>query len=1122
MVAGPLASASPEDLLQGILDARSVAQATEELKARLKHAPFCVDLLRIVTTHPNPNIRQLAAVLMRKKIATNLGRLDNATQSQIKATLLERIVKEDSHLVRVAIAHVVSAVARVDYGEWGAELLNFLNQCMESGEEGPREVAMMVFGSVIDNMETNIANYFNQFVVVFNKGLNDASSMKVRIAAVKAVSSLTQIVETEEQATAFKTLIGPLVRVVEAALQQGHEDTAVLAIEIFDDLVECNVVFSAQDLPDIVKFMLHIAANTHLQTGTRSQALTFLHWVCKNKPKVVTRNQLLPAILNVILPMAAEPDEHDEEEEESPSTLAASTLDTVALSLPGTQVFNVAIEGIGQYSQSTHPNQRKAAMTLLGILSEGCAETMRRQLDQLLPFALKAFEDPQALVRVGAATCIGQFIEYLQPEILKRYKQVMDVVLHTLEANSGSIVVQEKVLYALMVLIDHLEEDQLAAYVPHVLPKIMATLMTLLAQTKADDSFRLTLLKESCINVISSLAGSAQKTFAPYSQEVLVHLEPVVKITNTTSTEEGSPFVALRAKATDCVGAIAQAIGPEAFAPFLPVFYPLVKQGLSEISDHALRENSFRFFACLAFSMREAFAPYLNDVFPSLVETAMSDKFETFTHQDEHDPLSGFDDEEDEEDERRIAGISIRTGYLDEVESAVYGLQVFTDALGPHMHQHLNSLVLIVEKLHCHFHSSIRQRALNLAEAIILNIHRTQPPPWFTPPAKSGTTGEGQVRKSEVSQWKPGLPCQSPLTQNCQDGLSKLWPFVWKNVKESDEKAVVSAALDVTSELCEILGPAMVEGIYKDLLSVCSELLQCKHPCQDSDDDLDQDEESRTAEEELFESLSTLVGAIAKAIGSSFQPLYEQLHPLILRLAAHKRSKVYKTIGLGCFGDVIQAMGGSAARYVDQVLPHVVQGVQQDEDWDLRRNAVFTLGVLYEVGEGVATLEQQIMPILQLLQPFFANEQTNTDAEEYDDVEAASVDNAAAAVCRIILRVKVDALPIPQLLVGLCRVLPLRVDADECSIVLKCLLYLFHTPQTQAHLQPHLHDLAKIAVCELFNDKADIDENTKQQVRLLLQQLAPKLKENPQQHRAVYEYLSNSSTQAAVEFYQQL
>lgn len=88
---------------------------------------------------------------------------------------------------------------------------------------------------------------------------------------------------------------------------------------------------------------------------------------------------------------------------------------------------------------------RKAGCVVLGVIAEGCADTIREQLSAILPVLLKAVRDEFYYVRECACFALGQFSEYCQPDILHFNKEVLPVIFQGLDDESASV----------QVIIDH-------------------------------------------------------------------------------------------------------------------------------------------------------------------------------------------------------------------------------------------------------------------------------------------------------------------------------------------------------------------------------------------------------------------------------------------------------------------------------------------------------------------------------------------------------------------------------------------------------------------------------------------------------------------------------------------
>jgi thymidylate synthase ThyX len=122
-------------------------------------------LLRLQTASDS-QIRQLAAVLLRKRVTRLWQHLPEPSRRDAQRLLLERLAGEHSHAVRRAIADVVGVVAKyaVPRGEW-PELLDFLHRCSQSGEAEHREVAFTLFSSLTETIGETVRRFNSQNII---------------------------------------------------------------------------------------------------------------------------------------------------------------------------------------------------------------------------------------------------------------------------------------------------------------------------------------------------------------------------------------------------------------------------------------------------------------------------------------------------------------------------------------------------------------------------------------------------------------------------------------------------------------------------------------------------------------------------------------------------------------------------------------------------------------------------------------------------------------------------------------------------------------------------------------------------------------------------------------------
>ena len=93
-------------------DSERIRQAEAVLKKCLAQPHFMIDLLSRLHASQAAESRQLAAVLMRRRLGGHWRKLDVGVQGQMKVALLERLTNEPVSIVRSSTADLVCVIAR--------------------------------------------------------------------------------------------------------------------------------------------------------------------------------------------------------------------------------------------------------------------------------------------------------------------------------------------------------------------------------------------------------------------------------------------------------------------------------------------------------------------------------------------------------------------------------------------------------------------------------------------------------------------------------------------------------------------------------------------------------------------------------------------------------------------------------------------------------------------------------------------------------------------------------------------------------------------------------------------------------------------------------------------------
>src|SRR5712672_394069 len=109
------------------------------------------------------------------------------------------------------------------------------------------------------------------------------------------------------------------------------------------------------------------------------------------------------------------------------SQSALRIIDTLATSLPPTQVFPALRDQIQQYFSSLEGSHRRGAMLALGVSVEGCSEYMTPLMGQVWPVIEAGLQDGDAGVRRATCVAVSCLCEWLEDECVSRHAVLVPV-----------------------------------------------------------------------------------------------------------------------------------------------------------------------------------------------------------------------------------------------------------------------------------------------------------------------------------------------------------------------------------------------------------------------------------------------------------------------------------------------------------------------------------------------------------------------------------------------------------------------------------------------------------------------------------------------------------------------
>ncbi|XVE91917.1 hypothetical protein REPUB_Repub01dG0052500 [Reevesia pubescens] len=968
-------------------------QAEEQIKRLAKDPQVVPALVQHLRTAKTPNVRQLAAVLLRKKITGHWAKLPPQVKQLVKQSLIESITMEHSPPVRRASANVVSIVAKyaVPAGEW-SDLLPFLFQCSQSPQEDHREVALILFSSLTETIGSTFRPHFAELQALLLKCLQDETSNRVRVAALKAVGSFLEFTNDGAEVVKFREFIPSILNVSRQCLAAGEEDVAIIAFEIFDELIESPAPLLGDSVKSIVQFSLEVSSSQNLESNTRHQAIQIISWLAKYKANSLKKQKLVTPILQVMCPLLAGSSNVDEDDDLAPDRAAAEVIDTMSLNL-SKHVFPLVLEFASISSQNANPKFREASVTALGVVSEGCAELMKEKLEPVLQIVLGALRDQEQMVRGAASFALGQFAEYLQPEIISHYASVLPCILNALEDVSDEV--KEKSYYALAAFC----EDMGMEILPFLDP-LMGKLLAALQNSSRN-------LQETCMSAIGSVAAAAEQAFIPYAERVLELMKAFMVLTNDEDLRA-------RARATELVGIVAMSVGRTRIEPFLPAFVEAAISGFGlEFSE--LREYTHGFFSNVAEIMDDGFVKYLPHVVPLAFSSCnLDDGSAVDIDESDDENINGFGEvssDDEAHDEPRVRNISIRTGVLDEKAAATQALGLFAQHTKSSFAPYLEESLKILVRHSGYFHEDVRLQAIIALKHILTAAHAI-------------------------------FQCQNDGSMKAKEVLDTMMNIYIKTMTEDDDKEVVAQACMSIADIVKDYGYIALEPYMSQLVDATLTLLREESACQQLENESDIDDDDAEHDEILMDAVSDLLPAFAKSMGSYFAPIFAKLFEPLMKFAKASRPPQDRTMVVACLAEVAQDMGAPIASYIDRLMPLVLKELSSSSATN-RRNAAFCAGELAKNG-GESTLKYY-NDILRGLYPLFGE-------SEPDD---AVRDNAAGAIARMVM-VHPQSIPLNQVLPVFLRVLPLKEDHEESMAVYNCVSMLVLSSNPQVFFSLHL------------------------------------------------------------------
>eukprot|EP00698_Gefionella_okellyi_P011181 TRINITY_DN2935_c0_g1_i1.p1 TRINITY_DN2935_c0_g1~~TRINITY_DN2935_c0_g1_i1.p1 ORF type:complete len:1109 (-),score=299.02 TRINITY_DN2935_c0_g1_i1:650-3934(-) len=963
-------------LFQILSPDNDVRKHAETLFEQAKQYPdqMITFLIQLLRASQYAEVRALCAVMVRRLLATSAAQsmwmaITAGVQTLVKDELLLSLENESAANVRHKVCDTIGEMAAllVEPGQW-QELLPALLRYAKSPQWPHRESAFLIFAQVSHSLSSILKPHFQTMFTLFQEGLVDAESIKVRCAALSATTSFLTALENDQREI-FRGLIPTMLETIRAALVANEESSTRAALEVLIGLAETEPTFLRQHLVLVVSTMTTIAQTNDLDDSIRQLAMEFLMTLAESASSMVRKmgtfvQQVFPIGLSFMLERDEDTsdwnDEEDDSDEESNSSVGEQSLDRLAMALGGKAVLPVAFSLIPNFLPNPDWRYRHAAMMAISVIGEGCQKTMQTQLGSILQMVLNHFADPHPRVRYAACNAIGQMSTDFGPHLQESFHAIVLPALLSLMDDAANPRVQSHAAAAVINFTEHCKKETLHPYLDTLLSKLLVLLQ---GSRKV--------VQEQAITAVASVADCANEFFVKYYDTFMPMLKQI--LFHAQSRE----YRMLRGKSMECISLIGMAVGKEKFqADARDVMDFLVQaQQLQYESDDPQVGYMLQAWARICTCLGDAFIPYLAVVMPPLIRSASIKPDVT---------IADADDEENAREqgwETLVLGdkmVAVRTSALEEKATACNLLCCYISELGAGFYPHIEQAAqLLVPLIKFYISDEVRDAAISSLSDMLNCVKLAH--------EQAGRADSGQLKQLLdyiLSYLLPAIPDEPEMEVliNMMEALSQCLKAGGPNCLTYDQMGVVTQCL--TTVVQE------------------SEKRRAKRHERHHNEDFDEEEGEELAdadgrEEDLIGQVGETINQLVKQHGEQFLPIFDVFaQQLSVYLQPNRTTNDFVTI-LCIFDDVIEFGGAQASRYIPAMLP-VFFGCLNHSATTVKQAAVYGVGLCARFG-GAA-----FHPFIAQAVPALVNLITAADARANENILVT--ENAVSALGQMCLQ----------------------------------------------------------------------------------------------------------------------
>lgn len=632
---------------------KEVRENAEKELEKLKSAPIkeSIEIFSTAMSSSNESIFQLSTLMLKKIYLDNKETKMKLTPEEIGAliTLLKSKINFTS-LSWKSLQRIAEALAPCYMLN---SLPNGLSEIMAWFNDGSnaqsRKFAIFLI-EVLCDLEAIKDEHLDDgacenFKEIFSKGLGD-SDVDVKVSSLKAATQFLNSLQSENIIMKFTALCDKMIATLVDALKHDNESkdassSGKTALETMNYIIDSHPKFWKDKCEQIIDIVFQIAKGKIFSNTIRESALELVYSLAKNVPGVIKKsnnfkNVFIPMMFELLLEVdhIDKVEEWEKQVEENEVDLddiyygVRDGFERLSLDLGG-KFFSEATAGfIKKYLTSQNWVEVHAGFTAMAFMSEGCKESYKANLLDLLNFISTGLTHTHPRVRYAGLLAFGSLLKDTAPKPQKQYtNNILPALASLMSAKEPSIRVKTQSCNCVVEYLKGLLGDNKSSSIDgnEILKPYSADLVKLLS-----DLFENSLtigyapLQEATLNAISCLSNLLEKNFAPYYEIIMPGLKKLFYNLDAKTNEQKT----LKSNCIETIAFLCSSVSENA---------EKYMNDLTEISQafanymNTLEEEDpqlgtiLNAYSHLSMSMKEKFIPILNNLVPLLTKYIKAD-----------------------------------------------------------------------------------------------------------------------------------------------------------------------------------------------------------------------------------------------------------------------------------------------------------------------------------------------------------------------------------------------------------------------------------------------------------------------------------------------------------------